>query len=146
VYILDTCILNVLFHDDNLAQQTILRNRLEAVDDQDIWVSVITVYEILIVGIVSALSRRLNTPQAPLAFDALIQFLDDISDYQILPYTNEDDEYFRALPANVKRQGPLDCRIASSAVSHDYLVLTNNTDDFDGTGARCEDWTIVAPA
>lgn len=146
MYILDTCILNVLFHHDNLAQQEALQNRLEAVDDNDVWVSVVTVYEILIVGIVSELSRRLNTPQAPLAFDALIQCLQDISDFQILPYTAEDDEYFRALPANVKRQGSLDCRIASSAVSHDYLVVTNNIDDFDGTGARCEDWTIAVPA
>ncbi|MGZ8846377.1 MAG: type II toxin-antitoxin system VapC family toxin [Pyrinomonadaceae bacterium] len=146
MYILDTCILDALFHSNNSAQQTTLRNRLEGVDDNDVWVSVVTVYEILIVGIVSALSRRLNTPQAPLAFDALIQCLEDISDYQILPYTDEDDRYFRALPANVKRQGPLDCRIASSAVSHDFLVITNNTDDFEGTGARCEDWTIALPA
>jgi predicted nucleic acid-binding protein len=145
VYILDTCILNVLFHD-NPAQQAALKGRLEAVDDKDIWVSVVTVYEILIVGIVPVLNRRLNTPQAPLAFDALNQFLDDIADYQILPYTDDDDEYFRVLPANVKRQGPLDCRIASSAVSNDYLVVTNNTDDFEGTGARCEDWTIAVPA
>jgi predicted nucleic acid-binding protein len=144
VYILDTCILNVLFYDDNLAHQEALQNRLEAVDDNDIWVSVVTVYELLIVGIVNGLNRRLNTPQAPLAFYALIQCLEDIAEYQILPYTDEDDEYFRALPANVKRQGPLDCRIASSAVSNNYLVVTNNTDDFDGTGARCEDWTIAA--
>ena len=146
MYILDTCILNVLFHDSNLAQQAILRNRLEAVDDRDIWVSVVTVYELLIVGIVRALSQRLNTPQAPLAFNALIQFLEDISDYQVLPYTDEDDEYFRALPANVKRQGPLDCRIASSAVSKDYLVVTVNIDDFVRTGARVADWTLAPPA
>lgn len=144
MYILDTCILNVLFHN-NPAQQATLRARLEAVEDKDIWVSVVTVYELLIVGIVSALNRRLNTPQAPLAFNALNQFLDDIADYQILPYTNDDDEYFRVLPAHVKRQGPLDCRIASSAVINNFMVVTNNTDDFEGTGAECEDWTIVAP-
>jgi predicted nucleic acid-binding protein len=106
VYILDTCILNVLFHDNNPAQQAALKGRLEAVDDKDIWVSVVTVYEILIVGIVPAINRRLNTPQAPLAFDALNQFLDDIADYQILPYTYDDDEYFRVLPAHVKRARP----------------------------------------
>lgn len=145
MYILDTCILNVLFHDNNLAQQAALKNRLEAVDDNDVWVSVVTVYEILIVGIVGELNRRLNTPQAPLAFDALIQCLEDVADYQVLPYTTEDDQYFRALPANVKRRGPLDCRIASSAVSNDYLVVTNNTYDFRETGARCEDWTIAPP-
>jgi predicted nucleic acid-binding protein len=146
VYILDTCILNVLFHDSNPAQQAALRSRLETVEDKDIWVSIVTVYEILIVGIVPELSRRLHTPQAPLAFKALNQFLEEMADYQILPYTSNDDEYFRVLPPQVKRQGPLDCRIASSAVINNFLVVTNNTDDFEGTGAQCEDWTIALPA
>jgi predicted nucleic acid-binding protein len=70
-----------------------------------------------------------------------MQFLADIADYQILPYTADDDEYYRELPARVKRQGPQDCRIASSAVLNNYLIVTSNVSDFTGTGARCEDWT-----
>jgi predicted nucleic acid-binding protein len=146
VYILDTCILNVLFHDNDPAQQTVLRDRLATVDDKDIWISVVTVYELLLVGVVPEISRRLNTPQVVLGFRALIQLLDDISDYQVLAYTDQDDAYFRGIPANVKRQGPLDCRIASSAVSNNYVVVTNNVNDFEGTGAQCEDWTIVPAA
>jgi predicted nucleic acid-binding protein len=142
VYILDTCILNILFHD-NPAQQAIQKNKLVTVDDRNVWVSVVTVYELLIVGIVPAISSRLNTPQLVLAFNALIQFLEDISDYQVLPYTEADQEYFRNIPPNVKRQGPLDCRIAASAVSNGFIVVTRNTDDFDGTGATYEDWTAV---
>jgi predicted nucleic acid-binding protein len=143
VYILDTNILNVLFHE-NPAHQELLRDKLAGIADRDVWVSVVTVYEILIKGIVPTFRDRLNTPEAVLAFKALSDFLGDISDFQILPYTEQDDERFRALPAEVRRQGPLDCRIAASAVSNNYTVVTRNQADFAGTGARCENW-IDAP-
>jgi predicted nucleic acid-binding protein len=140
VYILDTNILNVLFHD-NPANQESLRNRLAEIADDDVWVSVVTVYEILIKGIVPTFRDRLNTPQAVLAFKALSDFLEDLSDFQILPYTEQDDERFLALPARIRQQqGPNDCRIAASAVSNDYTVITRNARDFEGTGARCENW------
>jgi predicted nucleic acid-binding protein len=61
VYILDTNILNILFHD-NPAQQAILRNRLEAVDDRDVWVSVVTVYEMLIIGIEHSIEHSIEHP------------------------------------------------------------------------------------
>jgi predicted nucleic acid-binding protein len=145
VYILDTCILNILFHDSPSAQKN-LKAKLETVDDQDIWVSVVTIHELLVEGIAPAIHKRLNSPKAVLAFNALVKFLDDISEYQILPYTDEDDAYFHSnIPAKIKRKGPLDCRIASSAVNNDFVVVTRNTTDFDGTGAKCEDWTVSVP-
>jgi predicted nucleic acid-binding protein len=144
VYILDTCILNILLHDNPAAQKN-LKAKLEKVDDQDIWVSVVTIHELLVEGIAPAIKERINSPKAVLAFNALIKFLDDISEYQILPYTDKDDAYFRSIPAKIKRKGSLDCKIASSAVSNNFIVVTINTDDFKGTGAKCEDWTSNAP-
>jgi predicted nucleic acid-binding protein len=140
VYILDTGIINILFHDNPVSQKTI-KAKLATVDDRDIWVSVVTIYEILVEGIAPAIHQRINDPKAVLAFDALIKFLNDVSEYQVLPYTDEDNEYFKNIPAKIKRKGPLDCKIAASAVTNNFVVITRNTSDFQGTGARCEDWT-----
>lgn len=144
MYILDTCILNILFHDNSGAQKD-LKAKLETVDDQDIWVSVVTIHELLVEGIAPAIKQRINTPKAVLAFNALMKFLDDISEYQILPYTEQDDAYFRSIPAKIKQEGSLDCKIAPSAVSNNFIVVTSNTGDFKGTGAKCEDWTRTTP-
>jgi len=143
VYILDTCILNVLLHDSP-AKQRNLKAKLATVDDRDVWISVVTVHEILIEGIAKAIKTRINRndPKIVLAFSALTKFLDDLSDYQILPYTEKDDAYFQKLPARVKRKGSNDCRIAASAVNNNFVVVTQNTDDFEGTGAKCQDWTV----
>jgi predicted nucleic acid-binding protein len=143
VYILDTCILNILLHDSP-AKQKNLKAKLATVDDRDVWVSVVTVHEILIEGIAKAIKTRINKndPKIVLAFNALTKFLDDLSDYQILPYTEKDDAYFKKLPAKVKRKGSMDCRIAASAVNNEFTVITENTDHFEDTGAKFQDWTV----
>lgn len=143
MYILDTCILNILFHDSP-AQQKNLKAKLATVDDRDIWVSVVTVQELLIDGIAPAIKNRIskNDPKVVLAFNSLLTFLNDLSEYQILPYTDNDDAYFQKIPAKVKRKGSMDCRIAASAVNNGFTVITQNTRDFEGTGGHCEDWTV----
>ena len=112
----------------------------------DIWVSVVTVQEILIEGIAPSIKTRIakNDPKVVLSFNSLIKFLNDLADYQILPYTDEDESYFQEIPAKIKRKGSNDCRIASSAVNSGFTVITKNLDDFEGTGAPCQDWTLSA--
>lgn len=143
MYILDTCILNILFHDSPSNQKN-LKGKLATVDDRDIWVSVVSVQELLIEGIAPEIKKRVskNDPKITLAYNALIKFLRDLSDFQILPYTDADEAYFKKIPASIKRNGPRDCRIASSAVTNGFTVVTQNTDDFESAGANCEDWTL----
>lgn len=142
MYILDTCILNILFYSTPEAQIT-LKAKLEEVSDSQIWISVVSVYELLVVGIAPAINPVINKSGVVVRFAGLTKFLDDLKDYQILPYTLKDDDYFQKLEARVKRMGPLDCKIASSAVSNDFVVVTQNLDEFLAAGAKCEDWTIA---
>ncbi|MBC8141993.1 MAG: hypothetical protein H7Y38_11195 [Armatimonadetes bacterium] len=81
-------------------------------------------------------------------YDLLIGLVDRATRFPVLPYTNDADALFRALPKNVVRVGPRDCRIATSAVASGMAVVTANTQHFAQIAEalpelRSVDWRTV---
>ncbi|MBC8139733.1 MAG: PIN domain-containing protein [Fibrella sp.] len=64
------------------------------------------------------------------AYDLLIGLVTRATRFPILPYTNAAETLYRQLPKNILRVGPLDCRIAASAVASGMAVVTANTRHF----------------
>lgn len=94
----------------------------------------------MISGVLVELSKNERTPHVTRHYEFLRNVIGDVSRFQILPYGDEDERIFQAFPPAVKRIGTKDCRIAASAISRDFTVITRNTHDFEQTGARCENW------
>jgi predicted nucleic acid-binding protein len=94
----------------------------------------------MIRGVLEELSRNERTRHVTLHYEFLRKVIGDLSRFQILPYDDEAERIFQALPPAVKRIGTKDCRIAASALSRDFTVITRNIDDFEQTGVRCENW------
>jgi len=71
-----------------------------------------------------------RTVPADQAYDLLLRTLAAINSYRIHPFTKEADDLFHRLPKAAHRIGPRDCRIAASAVTGEFTVVTANTSDF----------------
>ena len=72
-------------------------------------------------------SDSLKLPQA---YQDLLEALQALNGFQLLPYTPEAEALFQSWPAAVKRIGTRDCRIAVAAITHGFVVVTCNTRHF----------------
>lgn len=141
MYILDTCILNILFFYPGAKRDAVTR-RLREVSRDDVFISAISVYELIGVGAVPEINRNINSARAAVKLEALSKLVSNLSRFNILPFTEEDHRNFELLPAAIKRKGPMDARIAASALSREQsVVVTEDTEVFELTGLRVEDWT-----
>lgn len=147
VYILDNNILNILFYDSPAQQR--VKFKIREKGEHNVWLSVIAVYEKLVRGVLPALGSQLKTRDEVLGFKTLIEHVQKLSEFQILPYTEQDFENFRAIFNDVKK-APMDCRYAACAKSRGWKVITHDKKDFsiikDRCGVEYEDWSIVPPA
>ena len=139
MYILDTCILNILFFYPGAKREAVTRE-LNTVDRSDLYISAISVYE-LIGGAISEINRTLNSRDVVLNLAALTKLIDKLSNFRVLQFTEEDYRRFEAISAAIKRRGSLDARIAASALSRNYVVVTEDDEVFELAGARHIDWT-----
>jgi predicted nucleic acid-binding protein len=72
----------------------------------------------------------------------LARILQDIPSFQILPFNDQANLIYKAMPAAIKRLGSADCRIAASAIAYGYTVITRNARDFGQIpNVKFEDWT-----
>ena len=83
------------------------------------------------------------------AYDLLIGLVEQAARFPVLPYTNDAEALYRALPKSVVRIGSRDCRIATSAVASGMAVVTANTRHFAQIAAampelRFVDWRIAS--
>ena len=110
------------------------------------WLSVVAVYEKLVRGVMPAFGRELNTKKEPLAFQTLIEHVQKLSAFQLLPFTEQDYENFKLI-YNVVKKAPMDCRYAACAKSRNWTVITHDKKDFSVIEQRCgvkyEDWSIT---
>jgi tRNA(fMet)-specific endonuclease VapC len=127
--------------------QPILEARILETDDSLIWISVVTAEE-SIRGAFKLIKDNQNTQRVTLGYNFLSKTLYALSQYQILPFDNAAFDAFQAIPIEVRRAiGTLDSRIAASALSRDFTVITRNLRHFQQVpGLKCEDWTIPNPA
>ncbi len=144
MYILDSDTLTLYVHHQG--QQTPLVHKVQSIDSSLLFVSMITVNEM-----VSSLVERITT-DARRSHDEkmsdcrlLRDVMRGIAAFQILPYTEQAKGIFERMPSATKRLGPQDCKIAAIARAFDYTVVTRNLAHFSQIGAvcgvACEDWT-----
>ena len=131
MYLLDT---NICIYIINKKPIEVL-SRLKKKASKDIYISSITVAE-LEHGV-----EKSNYPERNKV--ALVEFL---SLFQILYYTDVDAFYYGKIRSNLEKKGQIigtmDMLIASQTLSHDLILVTNNTKEFERIETiRLENWT-----
>ena len=140
MYILDTDVVTLFFHHRD--QQPVLVSRILATPPERLWISVITAEE-MIQGAFKLIRRDQRRGKGTGGYALLTKILQDIPSFQILPFGDQADLIYKAMPAAVRRLGSADCRIAASAIAHGYTVITRNTRDFGQIpNVKLEDWTV----
>lgn len=121
---------------------TRLRDRLSTCG-QDLFTTVISVEEQLR-GRMGTISRLARQPH--LQIEAYQRFYEKVENYarwSVLSWDNESAELFESYRKQGIRIGTLDLKIACIAITHDALLLTQNTVDFAKVpGLRFEDWLV----
>jgi predicted nucleic acid-binding protein len=121
-----------------------VRRKLEEIDNNSIYVSAISVYELIGIGAVPVINKNLKKTGAVREFERFISLIDKLSKFNILPYTETDEKNYQAIPAEIKRKGQMDCRIAASAITRSFIIVTEDTEVFELVNVRCENW-VKAP-
>ena len=143
MYALDSDSLTLFLHHKE--QQPELVRRILTVPADQIWISIITVKE-TIGGVIALIDNPKRSAMAARDCAFLRQIMRDVTHFQILPYDDSARQIFAGMMAAEKRVGGNDCKIAASAMSRNFTVITRNIRDFAQIrGARCEDWTKYGP-
>jgi len=88
---------------------------------------------------INQLRTRKNV-KLPLAYDYLLDLVRELNRISILRYDEAADAVFQALPAQIKRAGSQDCRIAATAQVNGFIVVTSNISHFSKITTDYEDW------
>jgi predicted nucleic acid-binding protein len=135
VYLLDTdTISNAWTKGRNYPR---LRSRIVA-ELPRVYLSTVSIAEYLRY-LQAGIRREWDAPDA-VGYQALHTFLQDLRDYNILPFTPEDQERYLTIPRKLRSKRPRDCRIAASAMTRGFYVVTYNTAHFQEIGTRTETW------
>ena len=130
---------------DTNTVQAVLRNPTPYLEErlihhQDrVLVSIIVVEE-MVRGVLSTLNENMRRPQVTRHYEFLRRLMSDLTALPILEYDNAAEAIYQDFPPAVKRIGLRDCRIAASAMSRQYIVVTRNIEDFRNIGVPCENW------
>ncbi len=130
MYLLDT---NICIYTINKKPVEVL-SKLKKKASKDIYISSITVAE-LEYG-----AEKSNYPERNKV--ALVEFL---SLFQILYFTDGDAFYYGKIRSNLEKRsriiGTMDMLIASQALFHDLILVTNNTKEFERIeNIKLENW------
>jgi predicted nucleic acid-binding protein len=131
-----------------------IRQKIERFESQ-VWLSIITVRQSLR-GALDTFDKAINPnyrssdkKSVEIASEFLVKKLEALSEYPIQPVDANAYTLYRSWPNKVHRIGTEDCLIAATAICHDFIVVTCDTDDFqriaDETGIaalRWEDWSL----
>jgi predicted nucleic acid-binding protein len=143
VYLVDTDSLSRYFRFPDTYPT--LRERLEQTDNHLLWISAVTVEEML-QGALAEVKKGQSRQGGMEAYSRLVQLLRFLNAWQILEFDEIANRLFQAFPASIKRIGANDCRIAASALHHNFTVVTCNLSHYSRVpGIVCEDWTLRPP-
>ena len=143
MYVLDNDTASLLFRGRNGA----LNRRALAVPPADLWLPAIVVEE-QFRGRLSVLAklnpaRSKDSALIPAAYRDLVLTQDFLRQFQVLPYTQADEDLYQSWSAVVKRVGTRDCRIAAIAVNQGFTVVTANLRHFQQIpDLRTTDWSV----
>jgi tRNA(fMet)-specific endonuclease VapC len=151
VYILDTDALGEIF---NRGQQTILGKKVATVPRRQLFISIITLEEMLWgrTNAIKEVVKQTNVKEEishdlPKLCRAFQETLVELSKWNVLPFDEAARAYYDSIPKNVRKGKLNDCRIAAVALTHDYTVVTKNVKDFspisDACGVKFVDWSVT---
>ena len=119
-----------------------LADRIQKHRSSDFHVSVVSFHEQ--VSGWNAYIQRARTRQAVVRAYRMFQcVLSDFAVLQVLPFDEDAAERYESLRRQGVRVGTMDLRIAATALSRGFTVLTRNLTDFKKIpGAVAEDWCL----
>jgi tRNA(fMet)-specific endonuclease VapC len=131
MYLLDT---NICIYTINKKPIEVLK-KLKLKSSKDIYISSITIAE-LEHGV-----EKSNFPERNKV--ALVEFM---SLFQILYYTDSDASFYGKIRSDLEKRGKIigtmDMLIASQALSHNLILVTNNVKEFERIeNIKIENWT-----
>lgn len=139
MYILDTSIVSNYL--DKRRSFPLIGKNIRSKPPESIFVSIITVEEI-IQGLLAIIQKSRQKSSVINAYQEFEEVFEALHRFQILPYASEAEQIYQSLSPKVKRVGTQDCRIAATARSKGYIVVTANVADFERIGiVSIEDWT-----
>ncbi len=141
-YLLDTNILSLIFR--GTAPLT-LQSKISQTLPTHCFICSVTIQEMM-KGRLAQISKA-EDPKFKLSLwkqhELFVRTFQDLHTFQALLYDEASDRVFAAMSNAQRRKGVSDCRIAACAISHGYVLVTHNTNDFTGIpGLTVEDWTI----
>lgn len=141
MYLLDTaCISNAWTKNRNYP-----RLRARIVEELPrVYLSVVSISEYLRL-LQQNIRRQWNASDSASGYQALFTFLTDLHDYNLLPFTAADEQCYLTIPADLRRSHPRDCRIAASAMTRGFQVVTYNVQHFERTGVQVVTWAESNP-
>ncbi len=139
VYLLDTNIVSTFL--DRQRNSPNLTKRILSEQPEHLFISLITIEEIMR-GALGEVNRFRQKSSIINAYHEFGNLFDALHRFQILPYTDSAHQIYQAMTPEQKRVGTQDCRIAATAISLGYVVVTVNISDFYKIGGVIiEDWT-----
>lgn len=131
--LVDTCVLSEARHPQGSRR---VRDRLAAIEDRDLYLSVVTIGEI-VKGI-----ELLPKSKKKHELEVWIRDLQDHHADRILPIDLRVARVWGQMSAKAQQGGVIlpaaDGLIAATALRHDLLVMTRNTAHFESAGVRLE--------
>ena len=116
-----------------------VRDRLAELDPDDIYLSVITIGE-LVKGV-----EKLPKSKKRTELEAWVRVIQEHHADRILPIDLRVARIWGELTASAPRTFPaIDSLIAATALRHDIALMTRNVRDFEGTGVRLIDPTAAS--
>jgi tRNA(fMet)-specific endonuclease VapC len=139
--LLDTDHLSVLT-DARDPRHELLSRRLEAAE-QPVACTIISVEEVFR-GWLAFVGRQRDVHRQVPAYARLGQFLDVLSDWEVVPFDEGAADRFAVLRRHRIRIGTMDLKIASIALVNDALLVSANKRDFSIVpGSLCESWLLA---
>lgn len=128
--LLDTCVLSEIRHPQGADS---VKNAIEALIEEDIYISVVSIGEI-VKGI-----ELLDEGKRKQELQKWVQGLEQFYSNRILGIDSEISHIWGELTAKAQKGGKVisvcDGLIASTAICHGLYVMTRNVSDFEPTGA-----------
>lgn len=138
--------LRFLFDTDHLTlysyRHTQLMPRMAVQPPDAVGVSAVTVEETLR-GRLAPLSQARNGFQRIVRYGLLLESLDLLSQFLLVPYDQSSENHFHQLRSLRLNVGTQDLKIAAIALANNVVLLTRNRRDFGRiSGLQIDDWSL----
>lgn len=118
-----------------------LQTRIAAHPPSAFYLSIISFHE-QVLGWNAYIGQAADQRGVTRGYGMFQQLLNDFASAQVLPFDDKAAAVFESLRAQRVRVATMDLRVAASALSRGFTLLSRNSVDFEKVpGLRVEDWT-----